>query len=171
MGEERASSKPLTALPACTRLLSGEPNGGGLAGKIREVARLARARQWATTRLRCRRAGGLAGIILFQAPISLETQPAAMTSARNLGATAFRSGTTAAPIPVPSARPSRPSLVGGPGQWVCHGTERGGEAAFLFLICEGRGCLDEIDGIFPRVCSGVTLLSLGGDQWRGASDR
>src|SRR5690606_601296 len=39
--------------------------------------------------------------------------------------------------------------------------QRRRRARFLSLIYAGRGCLDEIDGIFPSVCSGVTSLSLG----------
>jgi len=32
-GEESSSSKPLNVALGCARLLSGEPNGGGLAGQ------------------------------------------------------------------------------------------------------------------------------------------
>jgi hypothetical protein len=34
------------------------------------------------------------------------------------------------------------------------------------------GCLEQIDGIFPKVCFGVTLTAvIGGDQWRVARER
>jgi hypothetical protein len=64
MGGKRSSSKPLKSVLACARPLSGGPTGGGLAGEIRNRRSLASD---GLQTIRCRRAGGLAGIILSMA--------------------------------------------------------------------------------------------------------